>query len=238
MLGDFSWQTAALRVPINLPKRSQRTSYLFMRDMSWLGNVCQASRWSGHQWRQLTTSEALSQILPSVPCCGVPFLAPFIGCLLLSAALTDDNSVGVRGHGLTGKGIIIRDNHRRTQTVNNKLAAENNNRHNFSKARSGLGLVTRSHTLWLCINAESGIHSDWCGYTWCPAWGTLLRLLILTRLPCVFSDPNKQQDTKCVCTLSPLRSKGFSVSPTASQMLANYKELTGIIIHALIAGIF
>lgn len=33
------------------PDKSQprRMSYLFMRDMPWLGNVCQASRWGGHQ---------------------------------------------------------------------------------------------------------------------------------------------------------------------------------------------
>lgn len=46
-----------------------------------------------------------------------------------SALLTDDYSVGGRrrrgGRGLTGKGIISHDNHRRTQAVNNKLAAEN-----------------------------------------------------------------------------------------------------------------
>lgn len=33
------------------PRKSQPRcmSYLFMRDMSWLGNVCQVSRWGGHQ---------------------------------------------------------------------------------------------------------------------------------------------------------------------------------------------
>lgn len=77
--------------------------------------------------------------LPSVPCFSVPFLPP---SLFLSLSLTDDNSVGVRGHGLTEKGIISCDNHRRTQTVNNKLAAENNNRReeNFSKAHTHRGL--------------------------------------------------------------------------------------------------
>lgn len=74
--------------------------------------------------------------LLSVPCFSVPFLL----FLSLSPPLTDDNSVGVRGHGLTEKGIISCDNHRWTQTVNNKLAAENNRREeNFSKAHASFG---------------------------------------------------------------------------------------------------
>lgn len=97
--------------------------------------------------------------LPSVPCFSVPFLS--LLRLFLFLSVTDDNSVGVRGHGLTEKGIISCDNHR--WTVNNKLAAENNNRHeeNFSKAHKSLAfsynLTHYFEGACVCINAESAV---------------------------------------------------------------------------------
>lgn len=73
-----------------------------MRDMSWLENVCQASRWGDHQGGQLNTSEALSQIFPLSPLCLVSYLfspppptdpASLLLHLLLLLHLTDDYSV-------------------------------------------------------------------------------------------------------------------------------------------------
>lgn len=121
--------------------------------------------------------------LPSVPCFSVPSLPPSS-----SLSLTDDNSVGGRGHGLTEKGIISCDNHRWTQTVNNKLAAENNNRReeNFSKAHTHAWvLLTTSHTTMFSrcacvrINAESAVSMKGRAGTLC-AVAEAHCLLILT----------------------------------------------------------
>ncbi len=86
--GVFSVRTCGLAGPYK--SHPLRMSYLFMRDISWLGNVCQASRWGGHQWRQLNTSEALSQIFPLS-------LVPLYPPPSPSLSLTDDNSAGVKG---------------------------------------------------------------------------------------------------------------------------------------------
>ncbi|CAB1447296.1 unnamed protein product [Pleuronectes platessa] len=55
----------------------------------------------------------------------------------------DDNSVGAQGHGLTGKGIISCDNHRRTQTVNNK---ENPETHNAAARDNKKRIAARSRS--------------------------------------------------------------------------------------------
>lgn len=73
--------------------------------------------------------------------------------------------MGGRGHGLTEKGIISCDNHRRTQTADNKLGAENNNssssnrEENFSKAQAGWGYnLTRCCRVCTCADAESVVY--------------------------------------------------------------------------------
>lgn len=91
----FHERAEALVGPHKSPLCSWCMSYLFMRDMPWLGNACQASRWGGHQWRQLNTSEALSQIFPLSPL--PPYPSSPSPHHLPPSSLTDDNSVGVRG---------------------------------------------------------------------------------------------------------------------------------------------
>lgn len=74
------------------------------------------------------------------------------------------------------------------------------------------------------FNAESAV-SVKDGYT--VLWWEAHCLLILTRLS--FLRAETQRHTKP--PLSPLlRSKGLSVSLASSQMLANYKEMMGIIV--------
>lgn len=185
--------------------------------------------------------------LPSVPLflCTLPS-SPSLPPSLLSLSLTDDNSVGVRGHGLTEKGIISCDNHRRTETVNNPLAAENNNRRgeNFSKAHAGLGFRLQGCSLnvrALCTNAESAVQAKGGAGTLCAA-AEAHCLLIPTRLPRVCRGPEthkraaRRESYHCS---APVEVKGaLSFSGISSQTPANYKELMGIIVPSVIAGIF
>lgn len=101
-------------------------SYLFMRDMSWLRKCVSSEQVGRSSMKTIKHFRGTGPNPPSVPFPNPVFLP--ISFLLFPLPLTDDNSKGAKGHGLTAKGIISSDNHCcDTGSKQPQLAAENNN---------------------------------------------------------------------------------------------------------------
>lgn len=194
-------------------------NHFFMHDMPWLENTCQTSRWGRHQLRKTPRRQsAKSSLCPLFFC---------IAALPPSPDLTDDTSCGIKlGGSEHDREGHHRWYHRWTQSQHvGSLKQQLWGKLFKDMQQPEVQMQPYIHWCWI-----SGLHDGWCQQRSHTAYSSELNSLAYSETH------SKTPKHHCSAAVEVKRAPGFPLA--SSQILADYKELMGIIVPSLISGIF